>query len=64
MGQEYGTTVLEQNTDTIHDQLSLAGTALPSLTGSNRHEVPMATTKLEYSSNMPNLLCTRVHRLL
>jgi len=55
---------LEQNTDSIHDLLSLAGTTLSSLTGSKQHVVPMATTKLECSSHMPNLLCTRVHRLL
>ena len=30
---------LEQDTDTIHDQLSLAGTSLPSLTGSKQHVI-------------------------
>ena len=36
---------LEQDTDTIHDLLSLAGTSLPSLTGSKQYDIPMATTK-------------------
>ena len=40
---------LEQDTDTIHDLLSLAETSLPSLTGSKQHDMPMATTKPEYS---------------
>ena len=40
---------LEQDTDTIHDLLSLAGTSLPSLTGSKQHDFPMDTTKPEYS---------------
>jgi len=34
---------LQQDTDTIHDLLSLAGTSLPSLTGSKQHDIPMAT---------------------
>ena len=56
IGQGHETTVqqahtlgMEQNTDTIHDQVSLAGTSLPSLTGSKQHDIPMATTKPEYS---------------
>ena len=40
---------LEQDTDTIHDLLSLAGTSLPSLTGS-KHDMPrQPCTKSEYS---------------
>ena len=58
---------LEQNTDTIHDLLSLTGTSLPSLTGS-KHVIAMIIIKSEHSllssnssliARMPNLLCTR-----
>ena len=49
---------LEQDTDTIHDLLSLAGTSLPSLTGSKQQN----NQNIHCSSlgaTMPNLWSTR-----